>query len=59
MIYLINYKKKIGNKATKLIRHLLIYITVMYRDTKLVILNFCAFDLFSILNEGSKNLNEQ
>lgn len=31
----------------------------MYRDTKLVILNFCAFDLFSILNEGSKNLHEQ
>ena len=36
--------------------YLLIYVTIMYRGTKFVILNFCTFDIFSILNEGSKNL---
>ena len=36
--------------------YLLIYVTVMYRGTKFVILNFCTFDIFSILDEDSKNL---
>lgn len=31
----------------------------MYRGTKLVILNFCAFNPFSILDEGSKNLHKK
>ncbi|MCX2957203.1 MAG: hypothetical protein N7Q72_06790, partial [Spiroplasma sp. Tabriz.8] len=36
---------------------LLIYVTVMYRGTKLVIFNFCTVDSFSILDKGSKNLH--
>lgn len=36
--------------------YLFIYITVMYRSTKFMILNFCTFNIFSILNKGSKNL---
>jgi hypothetical protein len=30
----------------------------MYRNAKLVILNFCAFDVFGNIDEGSKNLHE-
>lgn len=36
--------------------HILIYITIMYRGTKLMVLNFCTFDVFSFLDKGSKNL---
>ena len=39
--------------------YLFIYKAVMYRDTKLVVLNFCTFDIFSIINEGAKNLSSQ
>lgn len=37
--------------------YILIYFTVMYRDAKLVVFNLCAFDIFSNLDEGSKNLH--
>lgn len=36
--------------------YLLIHVTVMYRGTKFVILNFSTFDIFSFLDKGPKNL---
>jgi len=42
--------------ATK--AYILLYITVMYRNAKFVVFNFCAFYIFSNLDEGSKNLYE-
>lgn len=36
--------------------YLLIHVTVMYRGTKFVILNFGTFDIFSFLDKDSKNL---
>lgn len=36
--------------------YLLIYVTVMYRCTKFVILNFSTYDIFSFLDKDSKNL---
>lgn len=35
---------------------LLINIAVMYRDTKLVVLNFGTYDVFSDIDEGVKHL---
>lgn len=47
---------KLSSILLKVNAYFLIYITVMYRGAKLVIFNFCTFDPFSILDEGSKNL---
>jgi len=41
---------------TKMNIHLLIYITIMYRCTKLVIIYSCTFDILNSLDKGSKNL---
>lgn len=38
--------------------YILFYITVMHRNTKLVIFNFCSLYIFSNLYEDSKNLHE-
>lgn len=38
--------------------YILFYITVMYRNAKFVIFNFCAFYIFGDLDEGFKNLHE-
>lgn len=36
--------------------YILIYVSIMYGDTKFVVLHFCTFYTFSGLNEGSKYL---
>ena len=38
--------------------YIFLYITVMYRNAKFVVFNFCALYIFSNLDEGSKNLYE-
>lgn len=38
--------------------HLLVYVTVMNRDAKFIVLDFSSFYFFSNINKGPKNLLE-
>ena len=48
-----------SNKQLVWNTNLLIYVAVMYRGAELVVLNFCTFNIFSILDKGSKNLEKE